>query len=358
MISVPDRRNIVKLIRGARQAGARLDPACRVVGLTARTFERWTQDDALRKDGRPEAQRRAPANKLSPEEKKRVLDVCHQSEYASLPPGQIIPQLADTGTYIASESTFYRILHEENEQHHRGRSRKPRKSTPPEGYCSTGPNQVWTWDITWLPTSIRGLYFYLYMIVDVFSRKIVGWEIHDAENSENAARLVHKAVLAEGCVLKPLVLHSDNGSPQKGSTLRAKLDALGITPSFSRPRVSNDNPYSEALFRTCKYRPDYPRDGFETIDVARQWVKGFAYWYNFVHLHSAIRFVSPAQRHRRKDEAILANRRNVYQNAKRQRPGRWSGETRNWEHIPTVWLNPPKGAQVYSVVVNEAMPHR
>ena len=170
---------------------------------------------------------------------------------------------------------FYRILHEADEQHHRGRSRKPCKHERPEGFCATGPNQVWTWDITWLPTFVRGMFFYLYMIVDVFSRKIVGWEIYDRECSENAAIFIHKAVLAEGCVLQPLVLHSDNGAPQKGFTLTAKLDDLGIRSSFSRPRTSNDNPYSEALFRTCKYRPNYPKNGFETIQESRKWVGQF-----------------------------------------------------------------------------------
>nr|WP_255580739.1 DDE-type integrase/transposase/recombinase [Desulfopila sp. IMCC35006] len=124
----------------------------------------------------------------------------------------------------------------------------------PQGYCATDPNQVWSWDITWLPSPIRGLYFYLYMIVDIYSRKVVGWEVYPVENADVAAKLLHKAILAEGCLLDPPVLHVDNGGPQKGFTMKAKLEALGVTPSYSRPRVSNDNPYSESLFRTCKYR--------------------------------------------------------------------------------------------------------
>jgi transposase InsO family protein len=181
------------------------------------------------------------------------------------------------------------------------------------------------------------------MIVDVFSRKIVGWEVYNRECSSNAATFVHKAVLAEGCILKPLVLHSDNGSPQKGSTLNAKLESLGIMASFSRPRVSNDNPYSEALFRTCKYRPGYPRPGFETIEDSRCWVNQFVLWYNDIHRHSAIRFVSPNQRHRGEDRQILQHRQMVYERAKIQNGSRWSGATRNWSYIDHVWLNPPKG---------------
>jgi transposase InsO family protein len=324
------------------KSGARLMPICQVLAISVRTFQRWTKTGNIAKDRRPEAVRPTPANKLTSEERQSVLDICHQKENASLPPSQIVPQLADQGEYIASESSFYRILHEADEQHHRGRSQKPRISTPPKGFCATGPNQVWTWDITWLPASIRGLFFYLYMIVDVFSRKIVGWEVFDRECSGNAARFVYKAVLAEGCILKPLVLHSDNGSPQKGATLNAKLESLGIMASFSRPRVSNDNPYSESLFRTCKYRPDYPQSGFATIEDARRWVAQFVFWYNDIHRHSAIRFVTPNQRHRGEDHQILQHRQLVYEKAKSQNGNRWSGSTRNWGYIDQVWLNPPK----------------
>lgn len=342
MIREPDRRKTVDLIEEARRAGARLHPCCRVIGISVRTYQRWTRDGEISWDRRPETVRPTPQNKLAPEERQRVLEVCHQKEHASLPPGQIVPRLADQGEYLASESSFYRILHSAGEQHHRGRSQKPRKSQPPAGYCATGANQVWSWDITFLPTVVRGWFFYLYMIVDVFSRKIVGWEVYERESSENAAELVYKAVLAEGCILKPLVLHADNGSPQRGFTLNAKLQSLGIRASFSRPRVSNDNPFSEALFRTCKYRPNYPRGGFEGMEAARAWVERFVRWYNRIHRHSAIRFVTPDQRHRGEDREILRRRRALYEAARMQKGNRWSGAIRNWEYIDHVWLNPPK----------------
>jgi transposase InsO family protein len=269
------------------------------------------------------------------------LDICHQPQYASLPPGQIVPRLADQGCYIASESSFYRILHAAGEQHHRGRSRKPNRSTLPKGYCATGPNQVWSWDITWLPAPIRGMFFYLYMIVDIYSRKIVGWDVHTHESSEMAATLVQKAVLAEGCQLHAPVLHADNGGPQKGFTLKAKLESLGVTPSYSRPRVSNDNPYSESLFRTLKYRPEYPVKGFESIVGARKWCLSFIRWYNSEHLHSALRYVTPDQRHSGQDRQILVNRQKVYREAKDRRPERWARTIRNWDPINHVWLNGP-----------------
>ena len=343
MISVPDRRKAVELINGARGAGARLAPACTVVGITARTYQRWTKGGDPGEDGRPGAKRPEPANKLSPEEKGRILQECHKPEHASLPPSQIVPHLADRGEYIGSESTFYRVLHEAKEQNHRGRSQRPHKPIPPQGYKACGPNQVWSWDITYLPTYVRGMFFYLYMIMDVFSRKIVGWEVYDRENAGNAAVVLQKAVLAEGCLANPPVLHADNGSPQKGFTMVAKMQNLGIIASYSRPSVSNDNPYSEALFRTCKYRPCYPRKGFENIVWARQWVFGFVKWYNHDHCHSAIRFVSPSQRHTGLDRQILKNRSRVYEQAKELHPERWTGKTRNWEYIQEVWLNPYEG---------------
>lgn len=342
MISTPDRYKTVTLIDEARKDGARLDKACNEARISARTYQRWTAGGAVKADARPTAYRPEPINKLSMEERQQVLSICHKPEYASMPPGQIVPRLADQGEYVASESTFYRVLHEANEQHHRGRSQKPRKSIPPNGYCATLPNQVWSWDITWLAGPIRGMFFYLYMIMDVYSRKIVGWEIHTMESADLSAILIHKTVLSEGCVLNPPVLHSDNGAPQKGFTMKAKLEALGIMASYSRPRVSNDNPYSEALFRTAKYRPEYPEKGFSTIDEARTWCRSFVQWYNHDHLHSAIRYVTPSQRHTGEDTQILENRQKVYQNAKEIHPERWGGKTRNWEKIEVVWLNRPK----------------
>jgi transposase InsO family protein len=191
-----------------------------------------------------------------------------------------------------------------------------------------------------MPGPVAGMFFYLYLIVDIFSRKIVGWEVHDRESAELAAVLIRQAVLAEGCTLRPLVLHADNGSPMKGATMKVTMEKLGITASYSRPRVSNDNPFSEALFRTCKYRPSWPTTGFATKSEAQAWVKSFADWYNGEHLHSATRFVTPAARHAGHDRAMLANRASLYADARSQNPQRWSGKTRNWQPAGPVWLNP------------------
>jgi len=339
MISTQDRRDAVALIDEAVAAGARKAKACAALGLSVRTVQRWTREGGVSEDRRPSAQRPTPPNALSPHERAAVRAACHQPDHASLPPSQIVPRLADAGIYLASESTFYRVLRADGAQHHRGRAKAPRASTAPPSHTAEGPNQVWCWDITYLPGPVRGLFFYLYLILDLYSRKIVAWEVHSAENSDHASALVQRAVLAEGTLSRPLILHADNGSPQKGSTLLATLQHLGITPSYSRPRVSDDNAYAESLFRTLKYRPGYPVNGFADLTEARQWVLQFVRWYNREHRHSALRFVTPEQRHSGADVAILAQRHTLYQQAKAERPERWSGATRDWRRPGPVTLN-------------------
>ena len=344
MISTPHRQAAIDLIAEAVTAGARCFKACAELEISDRTLRRWTQNGQVRADQRPLALRPEPRNKLSIEERAAVLSVCNSTEFASLPPSQIVPNLADQGQYLASESSFYRILRAQGQQHHRGRARPGVRRKPPASYRAVGPCEVWTWDITWMPGPVAGMFFYLYLIVDIFSRKIVGWEVHDREAAELAATLIQKAVLSEACVSRPLVLHADNGSPMKGATMKTTLEKLGIIASYSRPRVSNDNPFSEALFRTCKYRPDWPAKGFATRADAQAWVQSFANWYNGEHLHSAIRFVTPNMRHGGQERAALQNRAILYANARAQNPERWSGKTRNWQPAGPVWLNPEREA--------------
>ena len=220
---------------------------------------------------------------------------------------------------------------------------QPRRSpAPPASHCASGPCQVWSWDITWLKSPVRGLFYYLYLIIDLYSRKIVGWEVHENETADHAALLIRKACLAEGVHEAGLVLHADNGSPMKGATMLATLQRLGVVPSFSRPSTSNDNPFSEALFKTVKYRASFPDKPFESLQEAREWVAGFQHWYNEVHRHSALKFVTPAQRHRGEDTALLQQRHALYEAAKARRPERWSGPTRNWAPEKIVYLNPGK----------------
>lgn len=344
MTPAPERQQLVAWIAEANQAGARKAQACAEAGLTLRTLQRWTEGGEVKVDARTTTPRPEPSNKLSEAERSAILAACNRADNAHLPPSQIVPKLADEGCYLASESTFYRVLQAEGQGQRRGRATPPQRRAPPTSYSATAPQQVWSWDITYLPTTVRGQFYYLYLVEDIYSRKAVGWEVYAQESGEHAAELMQRTVMAEQCWGAPLILHSDNGAPMKSSTLLAKLYDLGISPSRGRPRVSNDNPYSESLFRTLKYCPQWPSQGFADIDAARAWVRDFIAWYNNEHRHSRIRFVTPAQRHRGEDEAILAKRDSVYQAAKAQHPERWSGATRNWSPIGTVMLNPERPA--------------
>jgi transposase InsO family protein len=178
--------------------------------------------------------------------------------------------------------------------------------------------------------------------MDLYSRKIVGWEVYPEESAEHAAAVFHKAHRREGVATKSLVLHSDNGAPMKGATMLATLQRLGVVPSFSRPAVSNDNPFSAPLFNTLKGHPRFPEKPFETPDTARSWVAQFVRWYNDEHHHSALKFVTPAQRHRGQDTDLLAQRHARYQTARAKNPERWSGPTRNWKPPSRVLPNPAK----------------
>jgi putative transposase len=335
-----DRANIITLIEQAQATGARQSRACEVIGLSARTLQRWRYPDNVQ-DGRQIATHNPP-NQLTEMERQRIVEIANEPAYADLSPNKIVPRLADEGRYIASESSFYRVLKAQDQLQHRQRSKPVRQIKKPKALTATGPNQIYSWDITYLPSVIKGLFYYLYLVLDIYSRKIVGWQVYGEESSALAADLMKDICHREGIQRQQVILHSDNGSPMKGATMLATLQELGVVPSFSRPSVSNDNPYSESLFRTLKYRPEYPGKAFEGILSARHWVQGFVDWYNHEHLHSAINFVTPDQRHQGDDKAILDQRRRVYNLAKSAHPERWSGDIRKWEHIKAVHLNPEK----------------
>ena len=346
MISLADRAFAVGLINKAIEAGCGVGKACKEAGIDRRTFRRWTASGvrSVMADARPDALRPEPTNKLSEKERSRILAVCHEPRFADAPPSQIVPALADEGTYIGSESSVYRVLRAAGEQHERGRASR-RTSRQPSTHCATRANNLWCWDVTFLPSPTRGIHYYLYMIMDVWSRKIVGYEVYESETGELAAELFTRTVLAESYLGEGLVIHADNGAPQRSSTLRVKLDELGLRTSYNRPRVSNDNAYAESLFRTTKYRHDFPTEGFASLNNARVWVLKFVRWYNTEHRHSAIKFVTPQQRHSGTDERVLAKRKRVYQAAKKRNPSRWSGSTRNWDKPGAVWLNPEQKAE-------------
>lgn len=332
----------IELINEAIDAGARKVKACEIIGITDRTLRRWVSQESLVDKRTCPVPKNYP-HTLTNQEKQQILDICNTDEFKSLPPSQIVPILADRGIYIASESSFYRVLKANKQLNRRGHSKPPIKKQLPTAIEAIDPNRCWSWDITFLPSAIKGQFYRLYMIVDVFSRYIIGWEIHHNESAENASLLVSKACLKHGIARNQIVLHSDNGSPMKGATMLATLQKLGIMPSFSRPSVSDDNPYSESLFKTLKYTPAYPAKPFNTLDEARSWVYKFVNWYNTKHHHSSIGFVTPEQRHYGLDKHLLDQRHHVYTTAKQANPQRWKGrKTRNWTYIDTVRLNPPK----------------
>ena len=340
MTTLPERQKYIEWINEAVDNGARRTLACRVAGLPIRTLQRWQQNGKVTEDQRPTALHPEPSNKLTAEERELILATCNKKEFANLPPSQIVPTLADQSVYIASESSFYRTLKQAKQLTHRGREKSKGTYVKPTSYTATQANEVWSWDITYLPSAIKGQYYYLYMFMDLYSRIIVGWEAHTSETGEHAAALLQKSVWSEKCVGKKLVLHSDNGSPMKSFTMQAKMYDLGITGSRSRPRVSNDNPFSESLFRTLKYNGSWPKSGFSDLESARTWVSGFVSWYNNEHRDSSIRFVTPNQRHEGLDIEILLNRDRLYTAKKAQNPSRWSAHTRNWLPVGNVDLNP------------------
>ena len=335
---------ILGWIDEAQRAGARLAPACREVGLDPRTIQRWR----ARPDGddRRHGPKTTPPNKLTGKERAEVLAIANSKEFRDRSPKQIVPALADQKKYVASESTFYRVLREEKQLAHRGRAKAPSSQRPPEKK-TTGPGQVWCWDITYLRSTIAGRFFYLYLFLDVWSRKIVGHAVHEVECTTIAAGMLQEALEHEGLSGVDLILHADNGSPMKGATLKATMERLGVLPSYSRPSVSDDNPFAESLFRTAKYRPEYPDAPFDSMADASRWADGFVGWYHHDHLHSGIGFVSPLDRHEGRAEAILASRRAVYELARQRHPERWAGrEVRAWNHPSTVTLNPMKDTRL------------
>lgn len=345
MICAQDRQMAIELIVEAVTQGARYELACEILGIHSRTYRRWQAQMKQRgkcEDGRIEAATcREYANALSGEERQQIIDICLSEEYVHLPPTQIVPLLADKGIYIASESTFYRLLRQEKLVRQKVIGNRASTSRAIPRLIARAPNEVWSWDITYLPTQIKGEYVKLYMIVDMYSRLITGWEIHLDERAEHAAKLIELTAMKEKIPHAQLILHADNGSPMKGFTMLAKLAQLGISHSFNRPATSNDNAYSESLFGSLKTRKQYPRKGFASLEVAREWVLEFVRWYNTEHKHSGIGFVTPAERHEGLDKAILIKRKAVYQAAKAKHPTRWKGrEVRNCDPITTVSLNP------------------
>lgn len=342
-MSQADCKAVLSLVDEAVLQGCRQAKACEVVGVAPKTYQRWVTKPLL--GDQRQGPKTEPANKLKAEERAKVISIATQKDFVNLSPHKIVPTLADRGEYVASESSFYRILAEAKMLSHRGGA-KPKQMIRPAPYEAHQPNELYSWDITYLRSSVRGQYFYLYLFLDLFSRKIVGWEVHDIESMELSSKLLQKICLQEGINKNQLHVHSDNGGPMKGATMLVTMQWLGVVPSFSRPSVSNDNPFSESVFRTLKYCPQYPSKPFDSIESARAWVSEFVLWYNTEHLHSGINFVTPESKHRGEDVEILNKRKAIYLEAQMKNPNRWSGKTRDWSPIECVKLNSLKKEKV------------
>ena len=351
MTRLEDRQILKRDIAQARADGSRLAPACALAGLDPRTLQRWKTSDGLSvSDRRPDADRPVPSHALSEAEQARIIAVANEPRFSETPPARIVPALADEGIYIASESSFHRVLRTRGQMHRRGRAQPPRKSGPPRTHIATRPGEVWCWDVTFLPSQVQGHWFYLYLILDLYSRKIVGFEVHDTDTAEHAAHLARRTALAEGIHALPTrpVLHGDNGATLKATTVLAMLHWLGIMPSYSRPRVSDDNAFVEALFRTAKYRPIFPQKGF-TISLPRG--NGPIALSTGIIMSTVIVAFAMSLRHNVMPGAIemlLAERHAIYQRARERNPRRWSGQTRNWTPISVVTLNPERASFVPS----------
>lgn len=342
MTSVQQRQKLLGLITQACADGARLSPACRQIGLSSRSVQRWQRTGAPEGDQRQSGKRRyvCPPNKLCEDERQAVMATLNSTEFKDLPPSQVVPRLADKAIYVASESTMYRMLRQEGQLAHRRLERTPQKRSKPRALAARQPDQIFCWDITYLPTQVRGQHFYLYLFEDLFSRKIVGWQVFDCESADLAGQLLRDICVRQSIPAGQLTVHSDNGSPMKGETMLATMQRLGVAHTRSRAAVSNDNPYIESAFRTLKYRPQLPVKAFENLLAARRWVTDLVHWYNHEHRHSAIGFVTPTQRHAGLDHALLRARTKVYERARQVNPQRWSRQARKWTHIDVVHLNP------------------
>ena len=305
------------------------------MGISLRTLQRWKR---LGMEDRRKGSHKKVIRKIAPQKVEELIEVVNSAKYCDMSPYEVVPTLLDEGRYICSVRTIYRILKAEDLIHQRDGSKIRQKRTGPPQRIATGPNMVWCWDITWLAAAVKGMFFYAYVIIDIFDRTIVGWAVHEEENDMHSRDLFESLSRGEDIIFE--YLHSDNGTPMKGSTLMAFLETLNVKLSFSRPRTSNDNPYIESFFKTLKYDSGYPVR-FKDIKYAREWMANFVNWYNTEHLHSSIGYVTPEQMRNGSAKDIFKKRNKVMQKAKLKNPECWgSRDTIYWGAPEEVVLNP------------------
>lgn len=313
--------------------------ACNALGLPRATFYRYKAGRPVPMAARP-IPRRSPGRTLSPEQRQQVLDVLHCERFVDKAPGEVFAILLDEGSYLCSERTMYRILAANNEVRERRNQRRHPKYLKPQ-LLATGPNQVWSWDITKIKGPVKWVYFHLYVIMDIFSRYVVGWMVAPRESAELARRLIQESCAKHGIEPGQLDIHADRGTSMKSKAVAELLADLGVAKSHSRPRVSNDNPYSESQFKTLKYRPDFP-ERFGSIQDSRTYCSSFFAWYNNDHRHSGIGMLTPATVHFGAVQKVLDARTNTLEAAYRAHPERFvHGHPLPKQPAAVAWINPP-----------------
>ena len=310
-------------------------PACQALGVSRATFYRRQRPAPGHQQPRP-----TPARALCETERERVLDVLASPRFVDRAPAEVVATLLDEGRYLCSERTMYRVLAASQPVRERRNQREHPAYTKPE-LVATGPNQTWSWDITKLLGPKKWSYFYLYVLLDIFSRYVVGWMVADRENSALAGRLIEETCHKQGVAPENLTLHSDRGAPMTSKCTAQLLADLGVTRSLSRPQVSDDNPFSEAQFKTLKYHPGFPAR-FDDIGAAIAYCRSFFPWYNTEHRHGGIAMLTPDDVHHGRAQAVLAERQRTLEAAWAARPERFVRGLPKPSPLPeAVWINPP-----------------
>jgi len=322
-------------------------PLCHALGVAPATYYRYRTvrghacSDACRSTPAAAPTRRTPARALSRPERERVLHVLHEPRFTDLAPAEIYATLLDEGTYLCSERTMYRMLAAEGEVRERRAQRRHPVYQAPE-LLATTPNELWSWDITKLKGPAKWNYFHLYVVLDVFSRFVVGWLVAHRESATLAERLITACCERQGILPDQLTIHADRGSAMISKSVALLLADLGVTKTHSRPHVSNDNPYSESQFKTLKYRPDFP-ERFGSIQHARSHAEVFFTWYNREHRHSGIGLLTPFDVHHGRAEERRNQRAAVLRAAYLATPERFVRQLPEPPALPTAaWINPPK----------------
>jgi len=313
-------------------------PACKALGVARAGYYRACKPSPFpeKKSKRP-----APPRALPKDEKQTVLDLLHSKRFVDMAPQEIYATLLDEGEYHCSIRTMYRILRENDEVRERRDQLRHPKYKKPE-LLATAPNRVWSWDITKLLGPRKWSYFYLYVILDIFSRYVVGWMVADRESAKLATKFIQETCDKQGIQQGQLTLHADRGSSMKSKAVAFLLADLGVTKTHSRPYTSDDNPFSESQFKTLKYRPEFP-DRFGCIQDARAYSLNFFDWYNKEHRHSGIGLFTPESVHYGRAEEMREKRKSVLREAYAAHPERFVRKIPEPAHLPTdVWINPPK----------------